>query len=274
MSTQTSMKGKVAIITGASSGIGKACAYEFAGRGARLVLAARNIEALDAIVQDLMLKGHEAIAVKTDVTSEEDCKNLVNEALKHFGKIDYLLCNAGISMRALFKDVDIKVIRQLMEVNFFGAVYCTKYALPHLLASRGSVVGVSSIAGFHGLPGRSGYSASKFALQGFLETLRIENLKNGLHVMVAAPGFTATNVRISALTADGSQQGVSPRDEKHMMTPQKVARTIARGILRKRRNIIMTTEGKLSVLAQRVFPKIIDRILYMFMAREPNSPFK
>lgn len=265
---------KVVIITGASSGIGKACGYEFAKRGASVVLASRNIDELNSIVLDLKSYWTNAIAVKVDVTNIDDCKNLIDETIKAFGQIDILINNAGVSMRALFKDVDLKVIRRLMEVNFFGALYCTKFAMPYILKSKGSIVGVSSIAGFHGLPGRSGYSASKFALQGFLETIRIENLKKGVHVMIAAPGFTATNVRLSALTATGEPQGISPRDEKKMMTPEKVAKKIANGIILKRRNIIMTFEGKLSILAQRFIPKTIDRILYGFMAREPNSPFK
>jgi len=266
--------GKVVIITGASSGIGKALAFEFSKYNTKLVLGARNLEDLNVIAKQLHERGIEALPVKTDVSNESDCKNLVEQAVKQFGRVDILVNNAGISMRALFKDVDLKVIRQLMEVNFWGTVYCTKFALPYLLESKGTVVGVSSIAGFHGLPGRSGYSASKFAINGFLETLRIENLKNNLHVMIAAPGFTATNVRFSALTADGTPQGTSPRDEKDMMTPDEVAKIIVRGITNRSRNLIMGTEGKISVLAQRIFPTIIDRILYGYMAREPNSPFK
>jgi len=268
------LSGKVVVITGASSGIGKALAYEFSKFNTKLVIGARNIDELNAIANDIARKGVEVIAVKTDVTSEDECKNLVEQAVKRFGRIDILINNAGISMRALFKDVDLKVIRHLMDVNFWGTVYCTKFALPYLLESKGSVVGVSSIAGFHGLPGRCGYSASKFAMHGFLETLRIENLKNGLHVMIAAPGFTATNVRFSALTADGTPQGMSPRDEKNMMTPEEVARIIVKGVVKRRRNIIMGTEGKISVLAQRILPTVIDRLLYGYMAKEPNSPFK
>lgn len=268
------LMGKVVVITGASSGIGKALAYEFAKHNSKLAIGARNIEELDAIANDLVNRGIEVIPVKTDVTSETDCKNLIDKAVNRFGQIDILINNAGVSMRALFKDVDLKVINHLMNVNFWGTVYCTKYALPYLLKSKGSVVGVSSIAGFHGLPGRSGYSASKFAMHGFLETLRIENLKNGLHVMIAAPGFTTTNVRFSALTADGTPQGMSPRDEKNMMLPEEVAKIIAKGVVKRRRNIIMGTEGKISVLAQRILPNIIDRLLYGYMAKEPNSPFK
>jgi short-subunit dehydrogenase len=272
--TKQTMADKVAIITGASSGIGKACAYEFASRGATVVLAARNEDSLHELEQDLRSKGFIALAVKTDVTRSSDCKNLIDRTISAYGKIDILVNNAGISMRALFKDVDLDVIRTLMEVNFFGAIYCTKYALPYLLECKGSVVGVSSIAGFHGLPGRSGYSASKFALQGFLETLRIENMKHGLHVMVAAPGFTATNMRVAALTADGSLQRVSPRNERKMLSPEKVARIIAWGIHRRRRNIIISLQGKLSILFQRIIPKVIDKILYGYMAREANSPFR
>ena len=268
------LMGKVVVITGASSGIGKALAYEFAKQNSKLAIGARNIEELDAIANDLVNRGIEVIPVKTDVTSETDCKNLIDKAVNRFGQIDILINNAGVSMRALFKDVDLKVIHHLMNVNFWGTVYCTKYALPYLLNSKGSVVGVSSIAGFHGLPGRSGYSASKFAMHGFLETLRIENLKNGLHVMIAAPGFTATNVRFSALTADGTPQGMSPRNEKNMMLPEEVAKIIVKGVVKRRRNIIMGTEGKISVLAQRILPNIIDRLLYGYMAKEPNSPFK
>ncbi len=274
MNSLRMLSGKVVVITGASSGIGKALTYEFSKYNAKLVIGARQIDALNAIAKDLSARGIEILPVKTDVTSEIDCENLIEQAVSRFGRIDILINNAGVSMRALFRDVDLKVIRHLMDVNFWGTVYCTKFALPYLLESKGSVVGVSSIAGFHGLPGRSGYSASKFAIHGFLETLRIENLRNGLHVMIAAPGFTATNVRFSALTADGTPQGMSPRDEKKMMTPEKVAHAIVKGVVRRKRNMIMGTEGKISVLLQRIIPTVIDRLLYGYMAKEPNSPFK
>ena len=168
------MQNKVIIITGASSGIGLACAREFAKQGAQLSLGARNIEALEALKKELLMDSHQVIVTKTDVSIENDCKQLIDNTVKQFGRIDILINNAGISMRALFKDVEISVLKQLMAVNFWGTVYCTKYALPYLLAAKGSVVGISSIAGFVGLPGRTGYSASKFAMHGFLETLRTE----------------------------------------------------------------------------------------------------
>lgn len=175
--------------------------------------------------------GHAAYAV-CDVTREADCKRLIDTAVDTFGGVDVLICNAGISMRALFDEVDLAVLHKLMDVNFWGCVNCTKYALPYIQRVHGSIVGVSSVAGIHGLPGRTGYSASKYAMTGFLETIRIENRKKGVHVMIACPGFTASNVRFSALTADGSQQGETPREEGKMMTAEEVARIIARAVVR------------------------------------------
>ena len=192
-----------------------------------------------------------------------------------FGKIDILVNNAGISMRALFKDLDLSVLKQLMDVNFWGTVYCTKYALPYLLETKGSVVGVSSIAGFIGLPGRTGYSASKFAMHGFLQTLRTENLKTGLHVLIAAPGFTASNVRKAALTADGTNQGETPRAEDKMMSAEEVAHHLAKAIIKRKRTLILTfKEGKLTVFLSKWWPSLVEKLSYSHMAKEPDSPFK
>ena len=175
-----------------------------------------------------------SLVVKTDVSIESDCKNLVEQTIQKFGKIDILINNAGISMRALFEETELSVIKKLMDINFWGTVYCTKFALPYLLKSKGSVVGVSSIAGYKGLPGRTGYSSSKFAMHGFLEVLRIENMKKDLHVLTACPGFTASNIRNTALAADGSQQGESPRDEDKMMSAEEVAEKIIQAIEKKK----------------------------------------
>ena len=177
------MVNKVVIITGASSGIGLACAKEYASRGAAVSICARSADKLEEIKNELQSAGHRILVTPADVSKEEDCKRLIENTVKEFGKIDILINNAGISMRALFVDVDLAVMHKLMDVNFWGTVYCTKYALPYILQQKGSVVGVTSIAGFIGLPGRVGYSASKFAINGFLETIRVENLKTGLHVM-------------------------------------------------------------------------------------------
>lgn len=267
------MKDKVVVITGASSGIGKALAIECAGRGAKLVLAARRLDRLSELEKELSL--NDIISVKTDVSNEEDCKNLVEQAIQRFGRIDILINNAGISMRALFAELDLSVIKKLMDVNFWGTVFCTKYAMPYLLETKGSVVGVISIAGYIGLPGRTAYSASKYAIRGFLDALRTENLKTGLHVLVAAPGFTASEVRQVALTADGSQQGETPRDESKMMSAEECALLIANAIDKRKRELIMTfKEGKLTVFLGKFFPKLLDKMAYKHMAKEPDSPFK
>lgn len=266
------MKNKVVIITGASSGIGKSLAVVFAKAGANVVVAARNMEKLNQLKEDL--KDFNVLPIQTDVSKEADCKRLIDETIRHYGTIDILINNAGISMRAIFEEVDLNVIRQLMDINFWGTVYCTKYAIPYILKNKGSVVGVSSIAGYKGLPARTGYSASKFAMQGFLETLRIENLKKGLHVLIACPGFTASNIRNTALSKNGTMQGESPLNEDKLMTSEEVAEQILKAIIKRKDRIVMTTQGKLVVLLNKFFPKLIDKMVYNHMAKEPNTPLK
>lgn len=273
-------KDKVIIVTGASSGIGLASATRFASLGAKIVLAARSIDKLEKIAEEINEKFNsqqptaKVLCVKTDVTKEEDCKNLVEQTIKHFGKIDVLVNNAGISMRAVFKDMDLNVMRSLMDTNFWGTVYCTKYALPYLLETKGSVVGVISTAGYVGLPARTAYSASKFAVRGFLETLRIEHLYDDLHVMIFAPGFTTSNIRNVALTADGSPQGETPRKEERMMSAERVAKIMARGIFRRKTHMVLTPLGKATLFANRRLPRVTDKMEYRMMANEPDSPLK
>ncbi len=267
-------QGKVVIVTGASSGIGRAAAVEFARKGSRVVIAARSTERLAQLEKEIAGMGAEVLRCTTDVSREDDCRNLIEKSVERFGTIDILINNAGISMRALFDDVELSVLKRLMDVNFWGTVYCTKYALPYIVGNRGSIVGVSSTAGFHGLPGRTGYSASKFAMHGFLETIRIENLKERLHVMIIAPGFTATEVRKHALLADGREQGLSPRKENRMMQPEYVAKWIVKGIRKKKRNKIMTWEGRFTALLQRIVPGVVDYGYYLAMKNEPDSPLK
>ena len=269
------LKDKIVVITGASSGIGKALATEFALRGANLVLASRQYVSLCQIAQQLQQQFNiKAIAVQCDVAVEDDCAQLIKQTILTFGKIDVLINNAGISMRSLFKDVDLKVLKELMDVNFWGTVYCTKHALPGIIQTNGSIVGVSSIAGYKGLPGRSGYSASKFAVNGFLDALRVENLQTGVHVMVACPGFTATNIRNTALNSKGNAQGESTLDEDKMMSAEEVATIITNGVESRDRTLIMTFQGKLTVFLSKFLPAFLDKQVFKVFARERNSLLK
>ncbi len=268
------LRDKVIVITGASSGIGEAMAREYAAMGAKVVLGARREQELQRVAHDIEQRGGAVAYAVCDVSKEEECKVLIDKAVECFGRIDVMICNAGLSMRALFDDCDLGVLHRLMDVNFWGTVYCTKYALPYLQQSRGSLVGISSVAGIHGLPGRTGYSASKYAMTGFLDTIRVENIKRGVHVMTACPGFTASNVRFSALTADGTQQGETPRNEARMMTPEQVAHIVARGLKRRKRLCLMEWEGRLTHFMKKICPSLVDRLFYAVMSREPDSPLR
>lgn len=268
------MERKVAIITGASSGIGLACAKLFVKSGFAVTLAARSTDKLSLIESELKNISTDILVIQADVSKEDDCKKIIDSTIARFQRIDILINNAGISMRALFKDLELQVLHTLMNTNFWGTVYCTKYALPYILKSEGSIVGVSSIAGFMGLPGRTGYSASKFAMQGFLETIRVEHLKDNLHVMIVAPGFTASNIRNSALNSTGNMQGESPRNEEKMMTAEDVALYIYKGIVKRKRQVVLTFQGKAAVFLRKFFPSFIDKMEYNLMKKEPNSPLK
>lgn len=268
-------KNKVVIITGASSGIGKACAEEFAKRGANLVLAARQYVTLCEITAQLEKQyGIKAVAVQADVSVAADCELIVKQALVTFNRIDILLNNAGLSMRALFNETELSVLKNLMDVNFWGTVYCTKYALTEILKSKGTIVGVSSIAGYRGLPGRTGYSASKFAMNGFMESLRTELLKTGVHVMVACPGFTTSNIRVAALSKDGLSHGETSMEEGKMMTSEEVAFRIAEGIAAKKRTLVITGQGKLTVWLNKLLPSLADKLVFNHFTKEKNALIK
>lgn len=267
------MQKKVVIITGASSGIGKALAEKYAQKGWNLVLAARRIERLTEL--KTKLNQTEVLAVQTDVTLEADCEKLIDKAIEKFGRIDVLINNAGISMRALFNQTDLDVIKKVMDVNFWGTVYCTKFAMPWLLKSKGLLLGVISVGGYIGLPGRTGYSASKFAVRGFLETIRVENLKTGLHVLIVAPGFTSSEIRKSALNANGQPQGDTPRNENNMMSAEACAAHIFKAVQKRKRELVLTfAEGKMTVFLSKFMPRFIDKMSYKIFAKEPDSPFK
>lgn len=264
-------KDKVIVITGASSGIGLAAARLFASYGARLSLAARSIDKLRTISSELSDDPDRILCVRTDVSIESECRNLIESTVSRFGRIDILVNNAGLSMRATFRQAELSVIKRLMDVNFWGTVCCTKFALPYLLASKGSVVGVISTAGYAGLPGRTGYAASKFAIRGFLETLRMEHHDDGLHVLVFAPGYTASNVRNAALLADGSPQGATPKDESKLMSAEEVALKMAEGLYRHKREMILTMLGYWDVWLYKRFPRIMDWVQLRYIRKHEKS---
>ena len=265
-----SFQDKVVLITGASSGIGKALALATLAKGALVAVCGRNEDSLKEAFAGA--DPNKIILVKADVSKEDDCQRFVQAALDKWGRVDALINNAGISMRALFEFTDLKVIRELMDINFWGAVQCTKYALPSIRKHKGIIVGVSSIAGYRGLPARTGYSSSKFALQGFLEALRTELLKTGAHVMWVSPGFTASNIRNVARSENGTAQGETPLDEGKLMSAEQCADIILTAMEKRKRSVVMTGQGKLTVWLNKLFPSFTDNQVYNHFLKEPGSP--
>jgi len=263
---------KVVVITGASSGIGQALAAGSILRGAKVAVCARNMEKLAAAMSPF--PPDRVLTFRADVGREEDCRQFIAAVLQRWGRVDVLVNNAGISMRALFEDTDTKVLRELMDVNFWGAVYCTRYAVQSVRAHKGIIAAVSSIAGYRGLPARTGYSASKFAMQGFMEALRTELLHTGAHVMWVCPGFTASNIRNVARDAQGALQGETPLDESGLMSAEDCARIILDAMQRRRRTVVMTDQGRLTVWMNKLFPRLADRLVYRHFLKEPGSPLQ
>lgn len=264
---------KTALITGAGSGIGKALAIHFARKGYDLGIMGRSVTPLQEVAAEAELLGAKVMIHSGDVASEADCKAFIDACMTGLGRIDVLICNAGISMRAVFADTDLSVLHKLMDTNFWGTVNCVKHALPHILSSNGSIVGISSIAGFKGLPGRTGYSASKFAMHGFLESLRTENLPQKLHVLIACPGYTASNIRNTALNSNGNAQGETPLDESKLVPPDRVAAAIFEAVRRRKLYLVMTAKGKFVVWLSKFFPALVDRLTYNHISKEADSPF-
>lgn len=263
---------KVAIITGGSSGIGKSLVLKYASEGYAVAFTGRNSDRMNQVIAELGERPH--LALDLDAGNESDNEKMVKETVKKFGRVDVLVCNAGISMRALFEDVDLQVFRRLMDINFYGAIYATKYALPHLFDSKGMIIAVSSINGLRSTPARSAYSSSKFAIQGFFESLRMEVMNRGVHILVVCPGFTNSNIRNVALTADGKPQGESPINEKKMMTSEEVAERTFKAAQKKKRDLILTLKGKTAVFLNKIIPSRLDKMIYNVMKKEVNSPLK
>lgn len=257
---------KVIAITGGSEGIGKALIDALIPLGAKVATCGRNYDKLYNLQMEytnVML--HTVVA---DVSKESDCRKFIESTIETFGDIDILINNAGISMRALFEEADTEVFRKVMDVNFFGSVYCTKSALPSLIRRQGVIVGISSIAGYRGLPGRSAYSASKFALQGWLEALRTELLEKEVNVMWVSPGFTASNIRNAALDAEAKAHGTTPMDEEKMMSAAECATHILHAIEKRKRSEVLTFTGKRTVFMNKFFPSWADKLTHQFFFKD------
>ncbi|HVG41115.1 MAG TPA: SDR family oxidoreductase [Chitinophagaceae bacterium] len=256
---------KVVVITGGSDGIGKALVDQLLQKGAKVATCGRHHDKLYEL--QAQYPSYPLHTVVADVSNENDCRHFIESTIQVFGAVDVLINNAGISMRGLLEETTTEVFHKLMDVNFFGALYCTKYSLNALIKQNGTVVGVSSIAGYRGLPGRSGYSASKFALQGWLEAIRTE-LLGKVHVMWVCPGFTASNIRNAALNKDGQAQGESPLDEKKLMSSEECAAHIVRAIQNKKRTLVLTFTGKQTVFLNRFFPSLSDKLVNNFFFKD------
>jgi short-subunit dehydrogenase len=262
MDFRSNFIGKTIVITGASSGIGRELAIALAHQGAHLALGARNRAALEETARLCEEKGGKAIAIPTDVTDPVACQHLIARAVETFRQIDSLVNNAGASFISRFDEVtDLSIFEQIVQVNYLGAVYCTHAALPYLKQSQGLLVAISSLSGKTGVPLRSGYVASKHAMQGFFDTLRIELQGTGVDVLVVSPGFVATDIRQRALKGDGSAWGQSHRDEsQHTMPLSQCVELILAGMSGRRREVVMTTKGKLIPLAKLIAPNWVDRM--------------
>ncbi len=258
----------VVIVTGASSGIGRELAYQLADQGAWLALAARDVERLDAVAEGCRSRGGRALVVPTDVAEQAACQQLVTRAVEAYGRIDTLINNAGVTMWALFEELsDLSPLERIMQVNYFGSLYCTYYALPHLKQSRGRIVAVSSVTGKAGVPTRSGYAASKHAMVGFFDSLRVELAPHGVSVTIVYPDFVATETRQRAFGPDGRPLGVSPVQEGKVMTAETCARLIVRAAARRKREEILSLRGKVGQWIKLVAPGVIDGIARRAIAR-------
>lgn len=253
---------KIVVITGGSEGIGKALVDTFLQQGAKVATCSRNYDKLYSLQQ--IHSGKPLLIYTADVSKEQDCRNFIDAVIQSFGTIDILINNAGVSMRSLVAEVELDTLRKVMDINFWGTVYCTKFALSYITRNNGTIVGVSSIAGYRGLPGRSGYSASKYAVNGWLEALRTELLNTGTNVMWVCPGFTASNIRNVALNRFGKSQGESPMDESKMMSADVCAGHILRAIRKRKRTLVLTLTGKETVYLNRFFPSLADKMVKKF----------
>ena len=267
-SDATFPRGAAVVVTGASSGIGEAIALRLARDGASLALVARDRVRLDAVAVRCAALGGRAVVIPADVGVEAECRAAIDAAVRAFGRLDMLVNNAGITMWARFADLAaLEPFEAIMRVNYFGSVWCTHAALPHLIASRGRIVAVSSLAGRTGVPTRTGYAASKHAMAGFFDSLRIELAGTGVSVTVAYPGFVRTATRERAFGADGRALGESPVREGEVMSAEECARRIVAAAVARRREVVMTLRGRVGLWLRLVAPNLVDRMAARAIAR-------
>ena len=257
---------KIVVITGGSDGIGKALVAQFLALGAKVATCGRNENKLSLLATEFPYSN--LYTAQVDVSKQEQSEAFIKQVVDNWGRIDVLINNAGISMRALVSEVSVQTLHNVMDINFWGTVYCTKAALPSIQQNKGVIVGVSSIAGYRGLPGRSGYSASKFALNGWLEALKTELYASGTHVMWVCPGFTTSNIRNAALDKNANAQGESPMDEGSMMSSEECATHIIHAIEKRKRSLVLTFTGKRTVFMNKYFPAWADKLVHHFFFKD------
>jgi short-subunit dehydrogenase len=252
---------KVIIITGASEGIGRALSLALTPQKSKLVLAARNVNRLDELKKEIESLGGQALVTPTDITSEDACKNLIETAVSAWGGIDVLVNNAGRTMWTALEDLkDTSVIEQLIRLNYLGAAYCTYYALPYLKANKGRIATIASVAGLTGVPTRTAYSASKHALFGFFDSLRIELIGTGVTVTMIAPDFVLSQMHRRAFGSNGKTLGTSPMQEDKIMTAEACAAMIVKAIENRDRLLITSLRGKLGRWMKMIAPGVIDNL--------------
>jgi short-subunit dehydrogenase len=256
-----SLESHIVIITGASTGIGEELAYRYAARGASIVLSARRESELERVAAGVRALGGNALTVAADVAQQDDCRRIIDRAVSQFGRIDTLINNAGMTMWAKFADIaDVSILARIMQVNYMGAVYCTHFALPHLRRSRGRLVGIASLTGLVGVPTRTGYAASKHAMRGFFDSLRIELADEGVTVTMIYPGFVATGIRENATGADGQAAKIDPVNRDEVMSVDECASLCMRAIDARDREMVMTLKGKLGQWLKLIAPGVIDKM--------------
>jgi len=261
--------GRVIAITGASEGIGAELARQVSGKNVWLALAARNVEKLEAVAAECRALGAEALAIRCDVGIESDCRHFIEETARKYSSLDILVNNAGVSGHARFEDVtDFAWYETLMRVNYMGSLYCTRYAIPHLQKSRGQIVAISSLAGKVGIPGRTAYCPTKAAQALFFEALRLELQESGVDITIVYPGVVATDIRLHGYRPDGQPAGKSSLKEDRAMPVKECVRQIIAAMHARKRELVMTLQGKVGLWLKLAFPKVVDRMVLRAVVKD------